>query len=110
MLATTAASPFPFSLFPFPVSTRTAPPQPAPVSRAPHAPARLAAATTVSSSGALHSYKRRHDSCDSYNSSPKRSTRPPATSSPPHPRRPRSPPPSTPPSPPPSPHPHPPPP
>ena len=46
-------------------STLAAPPHPAPVSRAPRAPARVAAPTTGSSSGALHAYNRRHDSWDS---------------------------------------------
>src|SRR5438445_8858482 len=46
-------------------STIAAPPHPAPVSRAPSAPARLATLTIVSSSGDLHSYSLRHDSCDS---------------------------------------------
>src|SRR5205807_5162699 len=55
----TFASPFPLPLSPFPSSTRTAPPQPAPLTRAPRAPPRRAAATTTSSSGALHSYRRR---------------------------------------------------
>src|SRR5437867_1556518 len=50
--------------------TIAAPPHPAPVSRAPSAPARLAVATIVSSSGELHSYSRRHDSCDSYSNAP----------------------------------------
>src|SRR3989442_5351788 len=51
-------------------STIAAPPHPAPVKRAPSAPAPFAAATTVSSSGERHSYRRRHDSCDSYSSLP----------------------------------------
>src|SRR5258706_8942868 len=46
-------------------STIATPPHPAPVSRAPTAPTRFAAATTVSSSGQLHSYSPRHDSSDS---------------------------------------------
>src|ERR1051326_7666029 len=72
----TFASPLPLAPSPLPSSTSTAPPQPAPVRRAPSAPARRAAATTRSSSGALHWYRRRHDSWASYRSSPNRRIRP----------------------------------